>query len=148
MLSEVAVFLNDVARAQRLYELLLPYADRCAVIFGLLCQGSVARPLGLLATTLSRYEDAARHFEHALKMNAKIKTPLWIAYTQHDYAHMLLLRNQSGDHDKALLLLEHVLATAEQLGLKALTEKTRSLKLTTEATGASTGRLEGVRFSV
>jgi DNA-binding SARP family transcriptional activator len=134
-LCDVVVFLGDVPRAQLLYELLSPYADRCAVAFVLLSNGSVSRLLGLLATTLSRYEDAARHFEHALTMNAQIRSPLWIAHTQHDYARMLLARRQPGDHDKALELLNEALAAAEQLGLKALVDEAQPLKLAAEAAG-------------
>jgi DNA-binding SARP family transcriptional activator/tetratricopeptide (TPR) repeat protein len=131
-LCEVVVFLGDAPRAQLFYELLLPYADRCVVAFGLLSLGSASRPLGQLATTLSRYEEAARHFEYALEMNTQIRSPLWVAHTRHDYARMLLLRNRPGDRDKAVELLEQALATAEQLGLKALADKARPLKLTAE----------------
>jgi DNA-binding SARP family transcriptional activator/tetratricopeptide (TPR) repeat protein len=135
MLSEVAVFLDDAPRAQLLYGLLSPFADRCVVVFALLGSGSVSRSLGLLATTLSRFEDAERHFEQALEMSTQIRSPLWIAHTQHDYAHMLLLRDHRGDHDKALQLLHHALTAAESLGLAALADKTRQLKLTAEAAG-------------
>jgi DNA-binding SARP family transcriptional activator/Mrp family chromosome partitioning ATPase len=137
-LSEVVVLLGDAPRAQSLYTLLLPYADRCAASFALLCQGSVARPLGLLATAMSRFDDAALHFEHALAMNAQIRSPLWIGHTQHDYARMLLLRNHSGDRDKALELLNDALATAKELGLPALADKARRTMLTAEGIGPST----------
>jgi DNA-binding SARP family transcriptional activator len=136
-LCEVAVSLDDAPRAQLLYDLLSPYADRCAVAFALLCDGSVSRPLGLLATTLSRFDDAARHFEHALEMNAQIRSPLWVAHTQHDYARMLLIRGQPDDKGKALQLLDQALHTAEALGLKALADTTRPLKLTAQAVGLS-----------
>jgi DNA-binding SARP family transcriptional activator/class 3 adenylate cyclase/tetratricopeptide (TPR) repeat protein len=132
-LCEIAVFLGDARRTQLLYKLLLPYADRCATSFALLCQGSVSRPLGQLATTMSRFDDAERHFEQALTMNTQIRSPLWIGHTQHDYAHMLLLRNRPGDHDKALELLTDALAVAEQLGLKVLTDKARLLSLAAKA---------------
>jgi DNA-binding SARP family transcriptional activator len=132
-LCEAVVFLDDAPRADLLYRLLLPYAERCVVIVALPCLGSASRPLGMLATTLSRYEEAARHFQQALKTNAQIKSPLWIAHTQHDYARMLLLRNHPGDHDEALQLLDQALITAEQLGLKALADKARPLKLAAEA---------------
>jgi DNA-binding SARP family transcriptional activator len=128
LLSEVVVFLDDAPRAKQLYTLLLPYADRCAVTVALLCQGSVARSLGLLATSLSRHDDAPHHFEHALKINAQIRSPLWIAHTQHDYAHMLLRRDRSADRDKAVQLLNDALDTAKQLGLRALADKVRPLK--------------------
>jgi tetratricopeptide (TPR) repeat protein len=133
LLPEVVIILGDIPRAQLLYKLLLPYANRCVVIFGLLCQGSTSRPLGLLATMLSRYEDAVGHFEQALKMHAKIRSPLWIVRTQQDYACMLLARGQPSDHDKALKLLNQALITADALGLDALADTTRTLKIAADA---------------
>jgi DNA-binding SARP family transcriptional activator len=132
-LSLVASMLGDARRAQLLYALLLPYADRCMNKGLLLSLGSVSRPLGTLATTLSRYEDAAEHFEHALKINTKIKSPLWIGHTQLGYARMLLLRDDPGDDDKAIHLLTQAIATAEALGLTLLADRARPLKLTTRA---------------
>ncbi len=120
MLSEVAVLLGDVPRARLLYTLLSPYAGRCVVNFALLCQGSAARPLGLLATTLSRYDDAERHFERAIATNTRIGSRLWVAHTRHDWAHMLLLRDRPGDAARALELLQQALAAAEELELLAL----------------------------
>jgi tetratricopeptide (TPR) repeat protein len=140
LLSEVVVFLDDIPRAQLLYDLLLPYAGRCVVFGGVLCQGSVSGPLGLLATTLSRYEEAARHFEHALTMNTQIKARLWIAHAQHDYARMLLLRNGPGDRDKARDLLGEVLAAAHRLGLRALADKAGPLTRTAGRPILSTGQ--------
>jgi predicted ATPase/DNA-binding SARP family transcriptional activator len=137
VLCHVVLLVGDARRAQLLYKLLLPYAERCVVTFALLCQGSASRHLGLLATTMSRYDNAERHFEQALKMNAQIRSPLLVAHTQHDYAHMLFTRGRSRDNDKALLLLEQALATAEELGLKALADKARPLKLTAETAGRS-----------
>jgi DNA-binding SARP family transcriptional activator/tetratricopeptide (TPR) repeat protein len=132
-LAEVVAFLHDAPRAELLHRLLLPYADRCIVTSVLLSRGSVSRPLGLLATTLSQYEDAARHFERALKMNSQIGSPLWIAHTQHDYAQMLLLRNRPNDRKKALQLLSQALTSADQLGLRALARKTRPLMVAAHA---------------
>jgi eukaryotic-like serine/threonine-protein kinase len=126
-LCEVAVFLGDRPRALVLYELLLPFADRYVVVFGFLCRGSVSRLLGLLATTLGRLDDAARHYEHALAMNARIGATLGNAHTQHDYAGMLLQRNRPGDRDTALHHLVPALATAEQHRLTALADKARRL---------------------
>jgi tetratricopeptide (TPR) repeat protein len=135
LLSPVAAVLGDATRSHLLYELLLPYADRCVVTGALLSAGSVSHPLGLLATALSRYEDAARHFEQALEMNIRIRSPLWIGHTQVGYAHMLLLRNRPGDDDKALQLLAKARTTAEELGLTALGAAARRLELAAEAAG-------------
>jgi tetratricopeptide (TPR) repeat protein len=133
LLSEVVGVLGDVPRAQTLYEALLPYVDRCAVTWALLCHGPVSRPLGLLATTLSRHDEAARHFKRALEMSAQIRSPLWLAHTQSDLARLLLLRNRPGDRDEALRLLDDALTAAEQLGLNAVTSKARLLKVAAEA---------------
>src|SRR5262249_21973223 len=66
LLSETAALLGDRATAGVLYELLEPYGERCVVFgYGLACWGSVSRHLGLLATTLSRWEQATGHFETA-----------------------------------------------------------------------------------
>ena len=86
--------------AQILYDLLLPYADRCAVVGTIISAGSLSRPLGLLATALSRLDAAEMHFEAALEMNAKIRAVIWVAHTQHDYARMLCLRGAAGDREK------------------------------------------------
>ncbi len=83
---------------------------------------------------MSRYADAAQYFEHALQMNAQIRSPLWVAHTQYDYARMLLQRKHPGDRDRALDLLDQALSTAELLGLRALADKTRALKNAAETT--------------
>jgi tetratricopeptide (TPR) repeat protein len=127
ILSEVVAFLDDARRAELLYELLFPFADRCVAVENGLCVGSVSRPLGLLATTVGRFGAAARHFEDALEMNGKIRSPLWVAHTQHGYAHTLLRRDHPGDRGKALKLLAAAFATADDLGLKVLADRAHSL---------------------
>jgi DNA-binding SARP family transcriptional activator/tetratricopeptide (TPR) repeat protein len=133
VLCEVAAFLGDGPRARALYELLLPFADRYVVVFGFLCRGSVSRLLGLLATTLRRLDDATRHFEYALAMNARIGAALSNAHTQHDYARMLLQRDCPGDRDTALHYLRPALVTAAQLELTALADKAGPLMAAAEA---------------
>ncbi|MGH2941234.1 MAG: ATP-binding protein [Solirubrobacteraceae bacterium] len=133
MISATVAILDDAARARLLHPMLLPYADRCMVAVGVPCSGSASRPLGLLATTLGWYDEAERHFERAVAMNTQIRSPLWAAHAQHDYARMLLLRNHRWDRDKALHLLTEAMATAVQLGLTALADKARPLMLTAEA---------------
>ncbi|HEY0345719.1 MAG TPA: BTAD domain-containing putative transcriptional regulator [Solirubrobacteraceae bacterium] len=128
-LAEVVTRLGDVARAQALYDLLLPFAGRCVVLLSFICEGAVARPLGMLATVMSRYEEASAHFEAALECNSRIGSALWVAYTQHEYARMLLRRGQPGDRSRAGELLDAALATADELGLTSLAERVRPLRL-------------------
>jgi DNA-binding SARP family transcriptional activator len=137
ILGEVAAFLDDARRAGLLYELLLPYADRCVVVDAAFCLGSASRPLGLLATTVGSVDAAVRHFQHALEFNARIKSPLCVAHTQHDYAQTLLRRDQPGDRENALTLLGAALATAEKLQLTALVGRAKRLKHQAETTASA-----------
>ena len=86
---------------------------------------------------MGRMDAAARHLEDALEMNSKIRSPLWVAHTQYDYAHTLLRRGRPGDRDKAFELLAAALATADELGLKAVADKTQRLKHKGEATSSA-----------
>jgi tetratricopeptide (TPR) repeat protein len=122
--ADVCTFLGDKARADKLYQMLLPFAGRNVVVGNSqACYGALSRYLGALATTLERWDDAARHFEDALAMNAHMDARVWLAHTQEQYATMLLARHQSGDRDKAAALLEAALATTRELGMRALEER-------------------------
>jgi DNA-binding SARP family transcriptional activator len=135
-LTPVVAYLDDVRLATLLYETIEPYAHLCVGAWMPFSLGSASRPLGLLASTLGRLDAAARHFEDALEMNLRIRSPLWVAHTQHDYARMLLGRDQPGDRDHAVELLSAALATADELGLKALTGRALVLKRQTDATAS------------
>lgn len=123
-LTDVCTFLGDAARAALLYQLLLPYAGRNALIGNATaCYGAVSRYLGALATIMGRQDEAEQHFKDALAMNTRMGARPWLAHTQHAYATMLLARNQPGDHDKAAALLDTALVTARELGMRALEER-------------------------
>jgi predicted ATPase/DNA-binding SARP family transcriptional activator len=127
-LSEVCAFLGDADRAAVLYRHLLPYAGHNVVVgFAADCYGAVSRYLGLLATTMSRWEAAEQHFEAALEMNARMGAKPWLAHTQYQYAAMLLTRDWAGDSDQAMSLLHEALATAHELGMKSLIERAEDL---------------------
>jgi class 3 adenylate cyclase/tetratricopeptide (TPR) repeat protein len=130
-LADVCTFLGDQDRAEILYQILLPFSA-CNVVIGTttVCYGALSRYLGALATTLRRWDNAAQHFEDALVMNARMDAYPWLAHTQYQYAGMLLARNQSGDRDRAVTLLDAALATARELGMRALEER-----ISTETTG-------------
>lgn len=123
-LVDVCTFLADRARAERLYQILLPFDGANVVVgSGIACCGALSRYLGALAGTFERWDDAARHFEDALAMNARMEARTWLAHTQEQYATMLLARHRSGDRDKAAALLEEALATTRELGMRALEER-------------------------
>ena len=61
-------------------------------------------------------------------MHSRMRARPWVARTQHDYAKMLLARDEPGDRDKARVLLEEAGAVARELGMKSLEERTGALK--------------------
>jgi class 3 adenylate cyclase/tetratricopeptide (TPR) repeat protein len=123
-LVDVCAFLGDETRAAILYRLLLPYAGHTVVIgSAVACYGALSRYLGALAATLRRWDESERHFEDALAMNARMEAWPWLAHTQHQYATMLLARDQPGDNEKARELLQAALRTARELGMRALEER-------------------------
>jgi tetratricopeptide (TPR) repeat protein len=113
---------GDTASAAVLYPKLAPYADRCVVNVNQLSWGSVARSLGLLATTLGRFDEAEAHFEHALAVNRGLGARLWLTRTTCDLAQMLARR---GDGERARELFADVHASAIELGLPALARISR-----------------------
>jgi eukaryotic-like serine/threonine-protein kinase len=150
-LCEVCAFLRDGHRASILYDLFLPYARRNLSGGGpAICWGSAAVSLGLVAATMQRWDDAARHFEDALEMNVRMGGRPWVAHTQHNYADMLLRRDKPGDREKALALLTEALDTAQELGMKALVEKALALKLQAQGIDISSPQtsIEAVAASV
>lgn len=128
LLAQVSAFLGDTERASELYDLLLPYSGRNVVLADMAASlGSASRSLGTLAATMGRWNDATRHFEDALSMNAKMAARPYVAHTQREYAAMLLRRNQPGDRDRAHTLLSHAIANYEALGMTSYRERTASL---------------------
>ncbi len=117
LLAETARSLGDVRRARLLYGKLLPYADRVAVGYPEIGVGSVARYLGILAATLSEWEDAERHFQQAVEMNERIGARPWLAQTHEDYARLCLERAAPRDRAHAQRLLAAALATYRELGM-------------------------------
>jgi tetratricopeptide (TPR) repeat protein len=131
-LAEVCVFLEDADRAVTLYRLLSPYDGRVLVVgSAVVCYGAVSRYLGLLATTISNWQAAERHFEDALQLNIRLGARPWLAHTQHQYAEMLLARGQAGDRDKAMVLLDEALKTARELQMQLLIQRVEALRTAT-----------------
>jgi hypothetical protein len=123
-LAQVCAALRDRPRAERLYQLLFPCAELCVIVPpALLCLGFVSRFLGRLAATLSRWEEAEAHFVAALRRHQQLEARPLIALTQQYYAVMLLARQQPGDWEQGMALLDQVLVTAQELGLDRLAER-------------------------
>ena len=129
MLGQTAAVLHDDVHAGMLYELLLPFADRNLTIGPVFTYGCVARYLGLLAATIGRTDDAARHFEAALAANTRMGATNQVANTQLEYAEFLLARDASAHRGRALDLLNRALETAQALGMRPVVERALAAKL-------------------
>jgi tetratricopeptide (TPR) repeat protein len=136
LLSQVCTFLGDTRHAAKLYELLLPYAGCNVLAYPALSLGSASRYLGLLASTLSRWAEAERHFDAAIEMNAQMGARPWASHTQHDYARMLFARNASADRERALELIAAALTTYRELGMESWAEKASELERPLQASPA------------
>jgi class 3 adenylate cyclase len=144
ILSTLCVFIDDRERAARIYDLMLPYAERIAMIgWTEVCYGSVSRYLGNLAALLNRYDDAQRHYESAIAMNAKIGGRGWLAHSQQEYAAMLLERGDDEDRPRAKALNDQALAAADLLGMRTLQESARALKTKYSASASQSARRAG-----
>lgn len=117
-MAEVAAALGDTRRAALLYNLLHPFAGRLLTLaYNVVCLGSTAHWLGLLAGTLRRWDAAAAHFEAAIETNARVGARPYLARSQHEYARMLIERNDLDDKEKARTLLTEATATYRELGM-------------------------------
>ena len=96
----------------------------------MMAQGVIAadRLLGLLCQTMRNREQAAVHFEDALAFCRQAGYRTELAWSCHDYADALLQRNERGDREKAISLLDESLAISTELGMRPLMERVATLQ--------------------
>jgi transcriptional regulator with XRE-family HTH domain/tetratricopeptide (TPR) repeat protein len=128
-LAEAAHLTHDLDAADRLYELLDPMSMYVATVGGsFMTVGSIAHYCGLLATTLSRWDAAERHFEDALDTNERLGFRLYATRTRHAWADLLLRRQRPGDSKRASDLLHVVEETAAEIGMAVVSKQVDTLK--------------------
>ena len=88
--------------------------------------GSVDRRLGLFSHTMGDLDQATEHFEDALVFCRKAGFRPELAWTCCDYADTLLQRNEPGDYEKGMTLLDESLAISTELGMRPLMERVLS----------------------
>jgi class 3 adenylate cyclase/tetratricopeptide (TPR) repeat protein len=112
----VCAALDHAAAAAQLHRQLAPYADQLGFPITGICCPAIAHHLGVLATTLGRWDEAAARFAAAATTHERIAAPIWLARTRLEWARMLLTRRQAGDPVRAHELLGPALDAARQLG--------------------------------
>ncbi|HJP77041.1 MAG TPA: AAA family ATPase [Pseudonocardiaceae bacterium] len=90
-----AVRLNDQPRMAAIAELLLPYAEHCAVDSGgVVFLGSTHYTLGMLATALGDWDAADQHLAAALTLHQAMGARPWIARTRYEQARLAARRDR------------------------------------------------------
>jgi tetratricopeptide (TPR) repeat protein len=127
-LAEVAAALDDRRLAGRVYQLYRPYAG-LVVASGLVahCPGSVDRHLGQLCACLGRWDEAAEHYEAAVRIDGGLRSPPLLARTHYWFGRMLLERDRPGDRTRAGDLLEAARGAAGELGMARLAAQASEL---------------------
>jgi tetratricopeptide (TPR) repeat protein len=129
--SLVTARLDDTHAADALYPALLPYAERVIVFAApepVMSLGSASFSLALLATARSRWDDAERHFEAALRVHERAGATALLVNVRFDYARMLIRRDRSGDHGRAAELLDQALPTARATGMARVSHEGEQLR--------------------
>ncbi len=119
-LGLLAVLRGDAAAASEQYEALESWRGL------MLWVNSADHLLGLLAHTMGNLDKARGHFEDALAFCRKAGYRPELAWSLCDYADLLLQRNQPGDRQKAMTLLDESLAISSELGMKPLMQRVLS----------------------
>jgi class 3 adenylate cyclase/tetratricopeptide (TPR) repeat protein len=123
-ISEVAVGLGDKKAAQTIYDLMLVYKDMTITAgVATVCFGAASRYLGMLSVALGDFKKAARHFEHALEMNAASRSRPWLAHTQAEYANLLVKIGGRKELDRASSLSEQAREIAAELDMARLKKR-------------------------
>jgi hypothetical protein len=135
-LADAASRLDDPARAQLIYDRLLPFADRVIVYMrrGFLVQ-PVATMLGMLAVTLRAFGQAEAWFEQALTTCRRLDAPLFEHLTRYEQARGLLVRGAEVDLSRVFAWAHEMLPFARERGVGLLEQRARELLAQCEARG-------------
>ena len=144
-LAEVCVWLGDSERAPTLYELLAPHAGR-NIVFGAHTAsfGAADRLLGMLATTLERWDVARAHFEQAVVFDQQTGGRPWLVHSRCAFATMLIRRALGDDLERAQPLLDAALDEARKLGMRGLEETLVALQRQAAAGDARAAPVAGL----
>jgi len=120
-LGELAFYLDAKDAAPSLYDRLLPYTGRFAVLgVSAGCFGSIERHLGLLAAASGRLDLGLQHLEAGLAANESAGAALPAAYTKLDLATVLARSGAKADWTRIRALRADVASFAQTMGLAQL----------------------------
>jgi DNA-binding SARP family transcriptional activator len=110
--ADICAWLEDRPRAARLYDLLAPFADVMTYQYG-----PVGRPVGRLAQTLERPDEAEQLLRDAVALCERMHARAFLAMARQDLGELLL------PSPEGRRLLEQARAAANELGMPGLTKR-------------------------
>jgi hypothetical protein len=124
-LARACGVLGDADLAAGLCDVLKPFR---LLVNGLtIWCGPPTHELGILATTLSRYDEAEAHFADAVDRQDRIAARGTVVHTRMAWADMLRLRDGPGDPERARALLHEAKVAARDLALPHLEARVDTL---------------------
>jgi tetratricopeptide (TPR) repeat protein len=120
--AEVAAVLHLPEESRALLARLGPRADE-VVPEG----GSLARHLGQLCHVLDRWDDAATHYERALRDNEAAGAPVFAAHTRRQYSALLRVRGEDGDWERAIPMLAGAADVYRRLAIDRLADESEAV---------------------
>jgi DNA-binding CsgD family transcriptional regulator len=117
--ADLACAFDDTEHAPRLSRLLAPYAHyfsvgTSGVVFS---QGAMARYLGRLSLMVGRLDEAERHLNSAITLNAAAGAQPYVALSRLDLAGVLRRRARGHDLERARALATDALEVTHRLGM-------------------------------
>ena len=128
MLSDACALLGDRARAAVLHDQLLPFADRVILTSDRNCWGSTSHWLGVLETTMGRFDEATERLATAKARHERMGARPWVAHSAAEQARALLARRAAGDAERAERLLDEAGTLAAELGMERLAARVAALR--------------------
>jgi transcriptional regulator with XRE-family HTH domain/tetratricopeptide (TPR) repeat protein len=123
--ADAADLLQDRPWAEVLYNLAAPYAGNNCTL-GVACfLGAVDHWLGVLAAVAGRFDEAISHLEAAMERHRVMGSRPLQALTEEAYGHVLSMRGEAADVERAHELRESALRVADELGLAAIRDRAR-----------------------
>jgi tetratricopeptide (TPR) repeat protein len=116
-LAETCGFFGTPEMAKKLYELLLPFADRWGnIAFGVSTTGPIGRALAMVAIRFGDLDAAEHHIERALASSVAAKSPTYEALALMTYARALLKRDDPESRERARDMLAASEVINQRLG--------------------------------
>lgn len=128
MLAQASAAVGETGLAETLGTYLVPQANHAVTVNGSpACMGSASRYLGLLASTVGRFEEAERHFDDADAFNERLGARPLLAHTKVDRARTHLARGGHGELARARELLREAALAFDALEISHHAGETRQL---------------------